>query len=94
MTSKSAVALLCACFSALASVSGALAGPPSGYCKGASWCSGGSNWPCEIESGAGSKKWCGGGGGQAFCQTGNKAADAKCMQQHDVTKGRQRKTNQ
>ena len=93
MSSKLAVALVSACFGALASVSGALAGPPSGYCKGASWCPS-HNWPCESATGADSKKWCQGGGGQAFCQTGNKAADAKCMQQHDVTKGQQRKTNQ
>ena len=36
-----------------------------------------------VKSGANSNS----GGGQAICKTGNKQADAKCMQQHNVTKG-------
>ena len=98
MTFKLAVALISICVGTLASVSGALTAPPYGYCKGGSWCPGG-NFPCEIASGTDSKKWCqrgstsNSGGGQAVCNTGNKAADAKCRQQHEVTKGRQRRTN-
>ena len=47
----------------------AQAKPPSGYCKNGSWCPGG-NFPCQVKSGAESKKYCQGLVAFTACKSG------------------------